>query len=334
MRATSGDDEREELAPSLRTTRTRLQDEVAAAAQAADAAATDADAAAASLGAATAAVASKWDKVQLYWLKGFAPSLDGLLSAVAAGIPLRAILRVHDPSHAPVADASAALQLYQQIAAAQAASTEWDDPVMSIAAVDVSTGPQGGRFVPAGHYTDSAAATPIGAVEMQAALRAVEACAGPYDKWAAARKVYPLASSSQEAGLFHRLMGHVPAEQQSVPVLMHCMLEQVACNVEATGEAVAEGCVVTDAAARFERALEGALGDTAVRKAEAADEFEYSTVLYGDEAAMAARGLISGHVQPQRKRTPLPLPLFPHALLLNNCADLSQSTQQGQVGRV
>jgi hypothetical protein len=300
-RKSDTDGEVEQLAPSLRAMHTRLEDDLNAATVAADAASAATKAAAASRSAAEAAVADKWDKVQLYWLKGLAPSLEALLSAAAAGVPLRALLRLHNPSQPPPADAPAGSQLYEQLVAAQGATQAWDDLAASIAAVDVAVGPQGGPFVPAGHYEQAGAAAVTGAEELQAALRALEACAGPYDKWAASRTVYRLAPATAEDGTYQKLVQQVPAEQQSVALITHCMLEQVDINLEGQGAAQAEGDAEAHAASLFDSVMERTLGAVELRAGGNAGDFEWCTVLHGDEAAMAARGLLSGHVRPLRK---------------------------------
>jgi hypothetical protein len=295
----------EEVPLKTRNARAKLEDDIAAAACELQAAKAAVEPAASAVTAAEEAMLQKWDKKQLYWIKGIPATVPGVLAAVLAGVPVRAVLKLHDAKAAPPADTPPALQLFDSLIAAHK-DAAFDDPVVSIAALDVASGPAGGRFVPSGHYQSAgvAAAVPVlGAAEMQGALRAIENCAGPFDRWLETRTVYAQPPSADDVGLYRKRIAGVPPEQQSIAVMLHCMLEQVDCSIKGASGQVQDSEAELEAGRLFDEALAGVLGGPLPPSKHAKPEdHEYCTVLHGDEAAMAARGVTSGHVQPRRKR--------------------------------
>ena len=288
-----------ELSPVMQNARKRLVDDCDAATAAQDATEQQSQAAEAALKAAQDMLWQPCTKVQLYWLKGIAPTQAAVVEAITAGIPIWAMLHVHDAGKASATDAAAAgtgHQLFTELQEAQH-HMPWDAAELRIALLDVAVGPQGRTFVPPGHYDPhgGASAPVLGAAEMQKALRAVSACAAPYQQWLQERSVTQLAESTHEQGVYQRLIAQVPAEKQSVPVMMHCMLEQALCNTEDAGAATEKEHVMAEAATAFDRAMALVLGTAPAAGTVSADECT-GLVMHGDAAAMAQHGLLSGSV--------------------------------------
>jgi hypothetical protein len=82
----------------------------------------------------------------------------------------------------------------------------------------------------------------MGCKELARALLSVGAHAKVYDQWRAAVRVYrmpaPGSSSSSSVGSsmnrYRQLLSNVPQERQSVPVVLHAMLEQVSSQYYST----------------------------------------------------------------------------------------------------
>jgi hypothetical protein len=305
-----------ELSPDTQSNLNILHDAAAAVAAAEQSALASVDTASAAEVEATAAMSVKWTKTQIYWTKGLNASVAGLLAAAAAGVPVRAVILVSDPSQVPLDESTnggdvPGAHLFHMLIQAQAAAV-WNDPVLEIAAVEVTSRQSGGRLVPkdlcSGQRAGAASGEPgaptaVGALETEAALRALATCASTYGLWRAVRRLYALKAPVSEAGTFQNLLDTVPPEQQSVPVMLHCMLEQVVCSLEGEEEAAEECAAVAAAAQLFDTAFETALAPSVLTRHHSSDAFEYRTVLEGDDVAMAACGILSGRVQSTLKRT-------------------------------
>ena len=251
-----------------------------------------------------AAALCTWVKTQVYWTKGLKETVPGLLAAVDAGVPVCAVLKVSDPEHVAAADAPQAVDPpLASTLAAEHAQAAWDSPVLDIACFSVRVGPMGGRFVGAHLYkqgsgVEAASDAPVrGALELQAAFRELERCWSAHSKWRAQRKQYSMEASCTAGGTYANLMSSVPAEQQSVAVMLHCMLEQVACNVDGAPDSAEEGEALIKAAHLFDAALGSALHPEAGMH-KSLLPYQYSTVLECDGVGRAARGVNSGYVQP------------------------------------
>lgn len=131
-----------------------------------------------------------------------------------------------------------------------------------------------------------------------------------YEEWRRTVTVYDATAPEPAVPMsyYNALVGTVPEERVSVPVLLHAMLEQVARNAQGE-EASAE---IEDAMAQSWAlaALDGALsglhvddegdskGKGAIFKPSASTQSGYTMVIEGDALAAAATGLTTGYVRP------------------------------------
>ena len=303
---TSG--EQIELSPEARSQLSQLRDSISDGEEATAACAEAVQTAYAAAQVAAAAVTQAWTKTQVYWCKGLPATLDGLLAARAAGLPIDAVCKLSNSGKQPPAEGSeiSYATVYDALLHAQHGAA-WDDACLCIAAVDVAAGPFGGRFVPAGLYDPpaegelAAQAPVIGAAEMLGALRLLERAAVKHAVWREEHTMYELAPGQPDDRVYARLADMVPAEQASVPVLLHCMLEQVCSSATGSAAAQSDARATLDAATRFDNALNAATAASVASKQATLDAYQYSTVFNGDLSGMAARGVLSGFVQPPCK---------------------------------
>jgi hypothetical protein len=261
-----------------------------------------------------------WSKTQLYWTKGLPSDAEGLLEACSMGIPVRAVMLLRTAHAHDVAtlgaDSKPRWAPFDVVTSLQKCA-QWDDPILQLAVVQVIAGPDGGGFVNRAIYaavqgdTFSAAqaseAPVVGAHEMCAAMATLEDAIPAYDAWKQACKLYQLRRPQVDLGHYRNLLDSVPTEQQSVAVLLHCLLEQVACAVSvegitAAGAAAVDGAEVLAAAKLVRVALAAAV--EAVPAKYSPSSCEYVAVFDGDTPNMAAHGLLSGLVHTRPKTGP------------------------------
>ena len=287
-----------------------LRDDVTAAVDQEQQASAAVDAAAAALQEAQTVAGSLWEKTQVYWTKGLADTVPGLVAACNAGIPIRAVLKVSDPEKEEAPDeARPEPALFANLVAAHAGAS-WNDPALAIAAVSIHIGPAGGRFAAtdagkqgaeAAAGVDPPAGLLRGAGELQTVFREIERCSAAYSRWELKHKLYDMRESATASGTLKTLLESIEPEQQSVPVLLHCMLEQVACNVEGAASEVEESNALIKAGMLFDDAFQAVRQSGVVSVKDSQQAFNYCTVLDCDEAGKAAAGLFSGYVQPPKK---------------------------------
>lgn len=191
---------------------------------------------------------------QPYWTKGIACTLDGHLAALEAGVPLAGVVYAHAPAPAAeggtVMTAVALPELVQRVRDA-AAGAAWDAPTGRLASVVVAVGPRGGPFVDPSVYAAAqgeekplsakkgakgAPAVPsgplVGGHELPRLFKALARCATQYREWTHARTLHELVACPAPADHYQALADSVPAQQQTVPLLLHCMLEQVSSPID------------------------------------------------------------------------------------------------------
>lgn len=298
---TSGDVS--ELSPDVRNTLARRGEDVASATSAVEQSARELADAETEGKTARAAVLEPWQKTQIYWTKGIDATLDGLLAARAAGLPIGGILRLYDPSKEETADGNAQDLIAQVLHRQQ--QVPWDDPVLEIAAVQVPIGQPGSPFTPPEATLGESSGSPpaTGAPEVQAALHLLERAAGKHSAWKQQQKLYKLERGVADQRIYSRLLDSVRTEQVSVPVIIHCMLEQVACSVLGDTSEGADGAVL-EAAKRFDSAMQLSLGLDSALKEKSVGPHDFYTVMEGDTVDMAAHGIVSGYVRPHCTRAP------------------------------
>jgi hypothetical protein len=287
-----------ELSPSMRSTLNQLEDDIASDTTTLAERAHEIADAEKQVKVAKAAVLQPWQKTQIYWTKGVDTTVDGMLAARAAGLPIQGVLRLYDPSKEQIVE-NTTQNLVAQVQHRQQAAG-WDDPILEVAVVHVPIGQAGTPFTrspPGTAPEEPSGVSPVtGAPEMQAALCLLEQAACKHATWKQQQTLYNLQHGTGDQHTYTRLLDSVPREQVSVPVIMHCMLEQVARSVLGPSDGADEA--VLEATRRFKAIMQQSLTLDLTVKEKGKDMHETYTVMEGDTADMAAHGILSGYIRP------------------------------------
>lgn len=272
---------------------------------------------------------NKWCKTQLYWTKGLGVTADELRSLLQASIPVVAAVNLHSAAQ-PSGEAATVEgedPLIFQTVRAEHEAAAWDDIILQIAAIDVLTGSAGGQFVNQGVYDntekDSANGDEIeGAHEMVAALKRLAECLPAYRSWKAEHSLLRLPDVPVELAHYNNLLDTVPPEQQSIAVVLHCLVEQVACSSNGLTGGNSDSIEARKGLNFMNAALRN-VADPELFPASAPTETQQvATIMEGDLPQMASHGLLTGLVKvAENKGTPPPfgvhiwctnLFMFPH----------------------
>eukprot|EP00775_Hariotina_reticulata_P009324 gene9324-9489_t len=290
----------------------------------------------AALAAAQEALMRPFSHYEPYWLEGLGLSASAVTAGIAAGIPLRAVVFLHcnvgslpvtpggpagtrgSPSARPEKAAAVAPPVLQT--AAPAAQPEvvlpqelfqlqdavtaaaWDSPLAKLIVLPIAVGD---------------VASPFTRVPQKRALLTVRDQAQLYDQWRAAVRVYRMPRPATGSRLcraagngggggatgmsyYQHLLRHVPLECQSVPVVLHALLEQVCRNC--VGVADMEDALDSELEQKSAMASAQEAIGTAFRQLVADDNdkllsqsqpqpAELNVLYEGDDIAAAAHGL-------------------------------------------
>jgi hypothetical protein len=279
----------------------------------------------------------KWCKTQLYWTKGLASTGDRLRALMQAGIPIIAAVHLHSAAHlsqqAEPVDGEDPL-IYQTIVA-EHETAAWDDSILQVAVIDVLTGKGGGQFVRSeeNENTEKGAKSNAveGSLEMVQALKRLEECLPSYRRWKTEHSLLQLPEVAVELGQYKNLLETVPQEQQSVAVVLHCVVEQVACSSNGIASGSAESTEVRQGLQLMNSVLQN-MADPELQPLSVPTSHQHvATVVEGDLPQMANHGILTGLVSVVGKqgtvllyslRFPVNTPAF----------QLTSSCQQGACG--
>lgn len=249
---------------------------------------------------------AKWTKKRMYWTKGLPCSAAEIRSLHIAGLPIVAAMLLKS-SAGPgemAADPGLEPRPYEAVVRDQQHAS-WDDKILQVAPVIVLTGPDGGCFVQRDIYqVADAAGVCEGVHEMTEALQRLEAASVAYTAWKYNSKLMELPDVPVSLSIYKSLMASVPPEQQSVAIVMHCLLEEVMCAVESTDADVLQDAWEVQQATLFVRGtLQARATPSLLKEIPDLDVARFSTVVDGDEPRMRSHGLLSGLIRCNGIRT-------------------------------
>lgn len=243
----------------------------------------------------------KWTKLRLYWTKGLPWTASELRDLHLAGLPLVAamLLKTSADGSDQTAEPGTEPRPYDALAKEQQI-VSWDDELLSIATVPVVTGADGDCFVKRELYADAEGAGVVeGFHEMAGALQRLEEAALAYQDWKAQSKLMQLPDVPVNLSIYRSLMNSVPAEQQSVATVMHCLLEEAVCAVDSVEDedSLHDAWEVQQAKRYVEGALQNSAAASLLRTDPDGEVAHFSSVVEGDEPMMRSHGLLSGLVK-------------------------------------
>jgi hypothetical protein len=253
----------------------------------------------------TATMNKKWCKTQLYWTKGLAGTADELRKVLQAGIPVVAAVHLHSAAQSSGENVTGvgvgdAPLIYQAVKSEQV-SVAWDDLILQIAAIDVATGKGGGQFVNLKMYEGTQnGATGVaveGAHEMTEALKRLSECLPAYRSWKAEHTLLRLPEVRVELGHYTNLLDTVPQEQQSIAVILHCLVEQVACSSTCIQDAYSDSIEARQGLSLMNAALENLADPEILPESIPTAAQHVTTIMEGDLPEMANHGLLTGLVR-------------------------------------
>ena len=272
---------------------------------------------------------------QLYWLKGFTPTVDNITYANAANVSYMGALYVYGNAESAASEEPLDIpEEYAHLRTSIGASV-WSSPLRELVTLEVLCGATDAPFAPSVTPSSDEGATgtiqpPLGAAELAKALDVLRSCATSFSNQGKHMTTYALAPCVVDMSYYNLLADSVAPEQMSVPVLMHCMLEQcVHLCVDSTAEVERQESELAEAAAAFDAAFQQP-DKTRIApeppRVVVGGKYEYTAVLEGDRVGMAAHGLFSGIVTPRLRgklrSPPLPSRTIAHADAQNvACAD-------------
>lgn len=243
---------------------------------------------------------AKWTKLRLYWTKGLPWTAPELRNLHLAGLPIVAamLLRSASDSGDSTAEANTQPRPYDAVVTEQETAC-WDDKILQIATVVVLTGADGGSFVRRKLYTEAESAGVLeGAHEMSEALQRLEEAALAYRGWESDSKLMQLPEVPINLSIYQSLMNSVPAEQQSVATVLHCLMEEVLCTVgSAENDASHDAWEVQQARTFVEDMLGHGKAISLLTAQPRVQVGHFTSVMEGDEPRMRSHGLISGLVK-------------------------------------
>ena len=245
----------------------------------------------------------KWCKTQLYWTKSLAGTADDLRAMLQAEIPVVAAIHLHSAAQSAGEGGAGEGEdpmIFQSVTEAHELAA-WDDSILQIAAMDVSTGRGGGQFVNVEVYeqSESGANTDVieGADEMEAALNRLSECLPAYRSWKAEHTLLRLPEVPVELGHYHNLLDTVAPEQQSISVVLHCLVEQVACSSNGLTSGSSESIEVRQGLDFMNAALQNVADPQFIQASTPNDVQQVATIMEGDLPQMASHGLLTGLVK-------------------------------------
>lgn len=244
----------------------------------------------------------KWCRTQLYWTKGLAGTAEELRALVQAGVPVVAALHLHSAGQSSEETGTGELQdpLIFDAVAAEHMTAPWDDSILDVSTIDVTSGRGGGQFVSIQIYEiadqGSESDAVEGAHEMGAALQRLSECLPTYRSWKAEHSLLRLPEVPIELSHYHNLLDTVPQEQQSIAVMLHCLVEQAACSICEAADESSESLEVRTALNLMDAVLSTVHGPVICPASVPTSSQHVSSVMEGDIPQMASHGLLTGLV--------------------------------------
>lgn len=248
----------------------------------------------------------KWCETQLYWTKGLAGTADELRTLLQAAVPVVAAIYLHSAAQqageggtTPRGDGEDPF-VFEAVRTAHE-SAAWDDNILQIATIDVVTGRGGGQFVNLEVYesteNDANSDKVEGAHEMVEALKRLSECLPAYKAWKAEHSLLRLPEIPVELGHYHNLLDTVPQEQQSIAVVLHCLVEQVACSSTGIADINPDSIETRQGLHFMNAALRNVTEPELFPAPVPTLEQHVATVVEGDIPMMASHGLLTGLVK-------------------------------------
>eukprot|EP00891_Asterochloris_glomerata_P002861 jgi/Astpho2/2861/fgenesh1_pg.00050_%23_119_t len=248
---------------------------------------------------------------QVFWCDGLGSDAAALAGFADAGLPIRAVLHVHE-------DRTEASVLLTELRSLQAVA-EPAAAVLDIAVLDIAAGATQGPYAPPASTPASdptastsapaeaaAVAGPPGTAELVRALHMLAPQAARYDAWRQGAHVVAVggcASEEEQLGYMKSLLDSIPQEQVSEAVLLHAMVAQLEQTLAdpAALEADLQAGAEQAAAALLGVQLQGAGADGASLErpvhpgpGETAGVIQPEVFPLGDSAAARLAGLTTG----------------------------------------
>lgn len=262
---------------------------------------------------------------RMYLLEEPVPSMDRLADLRAGGVPLAAVICVKPkPPTEPAADApspatDAPPTVSEQIAAFVAALRERQargdvtDPLGPVVALEITAGVNEGPFpfVPprgkkehaqAEYADEGAAAPPPEALQVTKAIDMLRDQTVAFEGWRAALRVHDVPDAAPveqiDLRLYEALLKTVPESAVSVPVVLHCMLDQISRTMADEGHEGNEADAVAFAADTLGALFRGLEDGVAVGPSHAEQALSRVEVIpNGHESLFTASGLVAGFRQ-------------------------------------
>jgi hypothetical protein len=271
---------------------------------------------------ATVTQAIKWSKTQLYWVKGMAATSASIREVLAEDLPVTAAILLRSEKNGKGSEGAVGEveePRFYDLVKAEHAHSAWDDPMLNIALVDVPVGKATGLFAPptdlppTGNGSSAPSDAAEGAHEMSAALACIAACVPAYTSWKAEATLQQLPESTVELSHFSNLLASVPPEQQSIAVVLHCLVEQVACAVNEQSVGSSESMEVMKGLDLLDRAMAQVQVPFMSPEHVPSNEHKVVSVIEGDRPKMARHGVLTGLVKVDAGRGTVPRATYAHS---------------------